>query len=253
MNTLAGKYALVTGGATGIGAGIVERLASLDARVACAYNSSQKDAAALAAKLKELGKDILTVKLDVARREEIEPTIRSISEHFGHSIDILVNNAGIAIDPMPVETMSIEVWEKIIAVNLTGAFLCTKYCIPGMKKTGWGRIINMSSVAARTGGGPGCAHYAATKGGLESLTWALARELGPFKITVNAVAPGCIDTRMLRELNGPEVLERVRKMLPLSWLGSPEDVAKAIAFLVSEEASYITGAVIPLNGGMRFD
>jgi 3-oxoacyl-[acyl-carrier protein] reductase len=253
MSTLSGRVALVTGGATGLGAAIVERLASLDAHVACAYNTSRTDAEALAEKLNGLGKSVFPVKLDVTKNQQVEAVVRNVSQHFGQPIHILVNNAGDAIGLAPVETMDVEVWKKVIAVNLTGAFLCAKHCIPGMKSAGFGRIINMSSVSARTGAGPGYAHYTASKGGVESLTRTLAKELGPFKITVNAVAPGLIHTRLLHRLNTPESLERQRRMMPLERIGLPEDVATVVAFLASEDAAYITGDVIPVNGGMRFD
>jgi NAD(P)-dependent dehydrogenase (short-subunit alcohol dehydrogenase family) len=253
MSTLSGRVALVTGGATGLGAAIVERLASLDVHVACAYNTSQADAEALAERLNGFGKTVFPVKLDVTKNEEVAAVVKTISQHFCQPIHILVNNAGDAFGLARVEIMEVEVWEKVIAINLTGPFLCAKHCIPGMKEAGFGRIINMSSVSARTGAGPGYASYAASKGGVESLTRTLAKELGPFKITVNAVAPGLIHTRLLHRLNKPEVLERQRIMMPLERIGEPEDVAKVVSFLASDDAAYITGDVIPVNGGMRFD
>jgi 3-oxoacyl-[acyl-carrier protein] reductase len=253
MKNLSNRVVMVTGGATGIGATVVQQFARAGYAVACCYNKSEEAAQALAARLAHEKKEILTVKMDVARSSEVRPGIALISSHFGGPITVLVNNAGDVIKTAPVEEMDEELWDLVLAVNLKGAFLCAKHCIPGMKSSGWGRIINVSSISARSGGGPGAAHYAASKAGVESLTRSLAKEVAPFNITVNAVSPGVVLTPIHERHNTPETLERLRQLVPLQRLGEPEEVASVVEFLASEGASYVTGAIVPINGGMRMD
>jgi NAD(P)-dependent dehydrogenase (short-subunit alcohol dehydrogenase family) len=248
-----GKVILVTGGGTGIGAACVERFASAGASVACCYNKSADSANALAGKLKEQGTPILTVKVDVSNGEEVRDAIAQTVDHFGAHVSILVNNAGDQIRPMAIDEMDEDLWDLVLAVNLKGPFLCSKYCIPAMKSAGWGRIINMSSISARSGGGPGAAHYAASKAGLESFTRSLAKELGPFGITANAVSPGVVYTPIHERFNTPESLEKLRQLIPALRLGEPREVAAVVAFLASDDASYVNGAMLPVNGGMRLD
>ena len=152
-----------------------------------------------------------------------------------------------------MEEMDEETWDLVIDINLKGSFLCAKYCIPGMKKAEGGRIINITSISARTGGGPGSAHYVASKGGLEALTRAMALELAPYNITVNGVAPGVIDTPIHQRTNTPEILEKLRQVIPLARIGAPDEVARVISFLASDDASYITGEIVAVNGGKRLD
>jgi NAD(P)-dependent dehydrogenase (short-subunit alcohol dehydrogenase family) len=244
---------MVTGGASGIGAAIVERLAVDGARVACCYNKSRRGAEALAERLSKKGSEVLTIKVDVTNGDEIRRAVEQISGHFAAPISILVNCAGDIIATAPVEQMTEELWNKVLTTNLTSAFLCAKYCIPGMKTVEGGRIVNITSISARSGGGPGAAHYAASKAGLESLTRALAKELAPFSITVNAVAPGVIYTSMHERFNTPESLEKLRQTIPLGRMGSPAEVASVVSFLASSDASYISGEIIAVNGGQRMD
>ena len=152
MDTFSGRVAMVTGGATGIGAAISERLALLDAEVACCYNTSRTAAEALAQKLKEQGREILPLKMDVTNGREVKDGIEAINRHFGRPITILVNNAGDQVAHAPLETMAEELWDKVISLNLKGAFLCAQGCIPGMKAAKGGSIINVSSISARSGG-----------------------------------------------------------------------------------------------------
>jgi 3-oxoacyl-[acyl-carrier protein] reductase len=252
-NGFAGKVVMVTGGATGIGAACVERFASLGASVACCYNKSAETAHALADKMKREGTPIYIAKVDVSNSSEVSGAVAGISEHFGAPVSVLVNNAGDQIRTMSIEEMDEDLWDLVLAVNLKGAFLCSKYCIPGMKLSGWGRIINISSISARSGGGPGAAHYAASKAGVESLTRSLAKELGPFGITANAVSPGVVYTPIHERHNTPESLEKLRKLVPVLRLGEPDEVAGAVVYIASEDASYVNGAVLPVNGGMRLD
>ncbi len=248
-----GKIVMVTGGATGIGAACVERFASMGANVACCYNKSEDMARLLSEKLAHYGTPIYTIKMDVSASSEVQNAISEIENHFGGQISVLVNNAGDQIRTMPVEELDEDLWDLVLSVNLKGAFLCSKYCIAGMKTVGWGRIINVSSISARTGGGPGAAHYAASKAGLESLTRSLAKELGSFGITANAVSPGIVYTAIHERHNTPENLEKLRQNIPALRLGKPEEVAGVVTFLASDDASYINGAVLPVNGGLRMD
>ncbi len=253
MDGLTGKVAMVTGGATGIGAACVRRLAAEGARVACCYNKSAAGAEALTEELTGKGQDVFAVRIDVTDSTQIKQGIATITEHFGQPIGILINNAGDIIKNVPADEMDEELWNLVIAINLTGTFLCSKYVIPGMKQLGEGRIINMGSISARTGGGVGAAHYAASKGGVEALTRALAGELGEYNITVNTVAPGVIYTPIHERHNTPESLERLRQQIPLKRIGDPPEVASVVAFLASDEGKYITGDNIAVNGGKRFD
>ena len=253
MTTLAAQVAMVTGGATGIGVAIVERLAKMDAQVACCYHKSRQAAEVLAARLQARGKEVFPVKINVADSQEVQAGIEAIVGHFGRPISILVNNAGDIVDTAPIDQMDEALWDMVIDINLKGAFLCAKYCLPAMKAAQRGRIINISSISARSGGALGAAHYAASKGGLEAFTRALAKEAGPYHITVNAIAPGVVYTAIHERFNTPEKLEELRQTVPLTRLGVPEDVAGVVAFLVSEDATYITGEVIAVNGGMRMN
>jgi 3-oxoacyl-[acyl-carrier protein] reductase len=248
-----GQVVFITGGATGIGAATVERFAGLGADVACCYHKSGTGAAALAAKLKARGSDIFLVHADVSDGQDVKAAVDATAAHFGRPISILVNNAGDNIDPAPVEMMDEALWSRVIGINLTGPFLCAKYCIPGMKALGWGRIINITSISARTGGGPGSAHYVASKAGLEGFTRSLAKELAPFNITVNGIAPGVVYTPIHERTNTPESLERLRQNIPLLRIGKADEVARVVTFLASEDASFMTGEIVAVNGGMRMD
>ena len=248
---LDGQVAIVTGGATGIGAAAVRLLASLGARVGCGYCKSSERAQRLAGELDASGAAVFPVRIDVTDAGQVKAGVDRVAEHFGGPVSILVNNAGDMSDPEPVESMSQEMWDAEIRLNLTSAFLCARHCIPGMKAGRHGRIINNTSLAARAGGGPGYVHYATCKGGMEAFTRGLAKELGPFGITVNAVAPGVIDTAIHQRSDTAGDLDEIRKRTPLGRLGRPEDVAAVIAFLAAKEASYITGETIAVNGGLR--
>lgn len=253
MSNLSGKVALVTGGATGLGAAIVERLAEDGAMVGCCYSKSEDKARELVQKLEAKGKKIFTVRMNLLNASEVKAGVQAIQEHFGQHIDILVNNAGDVFNGAPIDEMTEEAWDTIIGINLRGTFLCCKYCLPGMKAAKSGRIINMSSISARSGGGPGGAHYAASKGGVEAFTRALAKECGPYNITANAVSPGVVYTPMHERTNTPESLEKLRQLIPMQKLGVPDEVAGVVSFLCSEDARYVNGAIVPVNGGMRLD
>lgn len=243
------KAAIVTGAGRGIGLGIALAFAREGARVAlCELDASLLESAL--AEVEALGGQGLAFPMDVTRREQIDCVVRQVSNRWG-AIDILVNNAGI-YQVLPVEEITEEQWDRVLAVNLKGAFLFCQAVIPHMKGQGAGRIVSMASSAGKTGGTLAGAHYSVSKAGIICLTKQLARELGPHGITVNAVAPGRIDTPMIR-IASEEENEAFRLRTPLGRLGTPEDVANAVVFLASEEAGFITGEILDVNGGLLID
>ena len=240
------RIALVTGGSRGIGRAICLHLASMGAAIGIHYNSRKDSAIAVSELIREKGGHAALVQADLSQPGSGSRLLDSAINLLG-GVNILVNNAGIMTDS-PVSGMTDEMWEHSLAVNLTSAFRCARAAIPHMKHRGWGRIISLTSQAAYTGSS-NHAHYAAAKAGLLGFTYSLAKELGSFGITVNAVAPGRIYTDMLAETSkGRE--EEWLAQTPLGRFGSPEEVASAVGFLASEEAGYITGAVLQVNGGM---
>jgi len=247
--SLDGKVAVVTGGASGIGLGIAERLARDGARVVI-FDLSGDDAADAAAKIGADGGTAIGVAVDVADRTAIDRGVEEVHERFG-PVAILVNNAG-REGFAPFLSISQETWDGIIAVNLTGTFHCCQAMLPDMLSAGWGRIVNISSSSTH-GGQPLMTHYVASKSGVVGLTKSLALEFAPKGVTVNTIPPGFIDTPMTRrnEAKGllGEGVEHHAALTPVRRAGLPADIAAATAFLVSEEASYITGQVIGVNGG----
>ena len=240
------KAALVTGGSRGIGRAIALRLAAMGAKVAINYVSKPDAAQEVVDAIKAAGGDAGLYKFDVADAAAVNDGVTQIIEDFGR-LDILVNNAGITRDGL-VMKMKEESWDQVLDTNLKGAFNCIKAVNRPMMKQRWGRIINISSVIGFLGNA-GQANYAAAKAGLTGLTRSMARELASRNITVNGVAPGYIDTDMTRDL-GDEVKEKVLAEIPMRAMGSVEDVAGAVAYLASDDARYITGQFIHVNGGM---
>ena len=244
--TLSGKIAVVTGGSRGIGRAVCVRLAALGADVAVNYIGGSAEAAVTKELCVRLGVRAITAEADVADYAACEALFAVTERELG-APDILVNNAGITRDGL-ILRMTAEDFESVLAVNLKGAFYCTKLaCRPMMKKRG-GRIINIASVVGITGNA-GQANYVASKAGLIGLTKSSARELASRNITVNAIAPGFIETDMTNALS-EQIKEKMLESIPLNRLGSPEDVAAAAAFLCGEEAAYITGQVLCVDGGM---
>ncbi len=242
---LEGRVALVTGAAQGIGRAIALALAEVGADVA-GGDVKLEQLQGVAKEIEALGRKTLALHLDVSSPDSVKEAVDKTFEVFG-KIDILVNNAGITKDNLLMR-MKPEDWDLVLRVNLNGAFLCTRAVLPGMVKQRYGRILNIASVVAQAGN-PGQANYIASKAGIIGLTKAVASEVGSRNITVNAVAPGFIATAMTENL--PEAArQRLLSLIPLGRMGTDRDIACGVRFLASEEASYITGHVLNINGGM---
>jgi 3-oxoacyl-[acyl-carrier protein] reductase len=245
MFSLTGKVAVVTGASQGIGRETAMVLAEAGAKVAAAARNEEK-LASLVSGIAAKGGEALAVKMDVADAEQIKAGFKQVLEKFGR-LDILVNNAAITRDGLAMR-MKLDDWDAVLRTNLTGAHLCVQQALPVMMRAKSGRIINISSVVAETGNA-GQANYVAAKAGIIGLTKAIAIEIASRNITVNAVAPGFVETPMTDVL--PEkVKEELKARIPLGRLGLPKDVAAAIVFLASDEAAYVTGHVLDVNGGM---
>ncbi len=240
------KIALVTGGGRGMGRAISLALAQEGAKVCVNYFHSKDAAEEVVKRIKENGGEAISYKADVSKLEEVNRMVEEVNKRFGR-LDILINNAGLNIDKY-LMIMNEEEWDKVIDVNLKGTFNCSKAVSRIMIGQRSGNIINISSVSAITGAA-GQTNYSAAKGGMISFTKSLARELAPFGIRVNALAPGLIDTEMVKKMP-KKMLDQVLEMTPLKRVGTPEEVARIVTFLVSEEADYITGQVIRVDGGL---
>lgn len=245
MFSLSGKVALVTGASQGIGRDTALALSEAGAKVAVAARNEEK-LAALVAEIGGKGGEAFAVKMDVADAEQVKAGFKFVLEKFG-KLDILVNNAAITRDGLAMR-MKLEDWDAVIRTNLTGAHLCTQQALATMMRARAGRIINIASVVAQMGNA-GQVNYVAAKGGLIGLTKAIAMEIASRNVTVNAVAPGFIETPMTDVLTD-KVKEELKTRIPLGRMGSGRDVAAAVVFLASDEACYITGHVLDVNGGM---
>jgi len=243
--SLSGRVAFVTGASQGIGRACALKLATAGAAVAVAARNQEK-LNGLVNEITSAGGKAAAFTLDVSDEEQVKSAVKAAIVQFG-KIDILVNNAGITRDQL-VMRMKRADWDAVLQTNLTSAYLCIQQVIGSMLKQRWGRIINITSVFGQMGQA-GQANYAASKAGLIGLTMAIAREVGSRNITCNAVAPGFIETAMTAGL-GDELKQTAVKQIPLGRVGSVDDVAGAVAFLASDEASYITGHVLSVNGGM---
>jgi 2-hydroxycyclohexanecarboxyl-CoA dehydrogenase len=249
MTARSARVAIVTGGGSGIGLAISQRLAA-DGNAVAVFDRDEGSAIEAARGIEALGRTAIGVTVDVTDRSVIDAAVADVSERLGRPT-ILVNSAGLnAVDRFL--SITTERWNQILAVNLTGTFDCCQAVVPHMLEERWGRIVNISSSSAHSGQ-PMMTHYVASKAGVMGFTKALALELGPKGITVNTIPPGFVDTPMLRESerNGllGEGVEHHASLTPVRRVGRPEDIAAACAFLVSDEAGYVTGQVIGVNGG----
>lgn len=243
---LEGKVAVVTGGGRGIGAAIVRRLAQEGAAVVFCDISLDDETERLAREVTEAGGKVRALTADVRKYEEADRVVKTAQEEFGR-VDILINNAGVIRDTL-VLTMSPEDWDLVLSVNLTGVYNFSKAAALVMLRQRSGKIINLSSVAGASGG-RGQANYAASKGGINSFTRALALELGKRNITVNAVAPGVVTTSLSKTVR-TLTKDAIKKMIPLRRYAEPQEIAEVVLFLASPAADYITGQVITVDGGL---
>ncbi|MCK4348934.1 MAG: 3-oxoacyl-[acyl-carrier-protein] reductase [Thermoplasmatales archaeon] len=240
------KVALVTGSSRGIGRAIALELAKSGISIVINNHEDPQEGIKVVNEIDKIGQRAIYLQADVSDPEQVKKMIEKIIEEFGR-IDILINNAGITEDKM-LENMDIDQWNRVIAVNLTGTFNCTKAVIKYMKIQGSGKIVNISSISAQTGN-MGQSNYSASKGGIISFTKTVAKEYAKDGININAVAPGFIETKMLETI--PEkLMQKLLSQVPVRRLGKPEEVAKLVHFLASDDANYITGQVININGGL---
>jgi len=245
---LVGRVALVTGASRGFGRAIALAFAREGARIAANYFSSSGEADDVVAEAGRLGAEAFALHGDVAREDDARALVASTLDRFGR-LDILVNNAGIMVRG-PLLDVPMEQYRRMLDINVTGTLLCSRFALPPMIERGYGRIINLSSqLAQRAVGGGGFAAYAATKGAIESLTRALASEVGGHGVTVNAIAPGGIETDMSRDVMTPEYRARRLAELPLRRFGSVDDVAYAAVVLAADDAGYLTGQILHPSGG----
>jgi 3-oxoacyl-[acyl-carrier protein] reductase len=247
MSDLEGRVALVTGAGVGIGRAIAERLAEAGAAIGVHFHRSQAGAEEVAAGIQQNGGRAALLPADLSDPAQAQSLVGQCVHQLGR-LDILINNAGTAVQRSRLEDCSLEVWQKVIAANLTSAFLVIQAAIPHLRASGNGAIVNNLSLSIQTGGANGAGPYAIAKGGLQVMTRTLARELAP-QVRTNAIMPGVIETRHHEEFSTPERMQQYRDETPLQRNGTPEEVAGAVLLLVSDAGSFLNGALIDINGG----
>ena len=245
---LAGKVALVTGASSGIGAATARLLAAQGVRVAVGFHQNKKGAIEVLEKISASGGTAVAAMGDFRKTREIRSVVAQVVNEFG-PIDILINNAGSLVKRLPIREITEEMWDDVIALNLKSAVFASQAVAPSMIERRTGAIVNVVSIAGHNGGGPGAGTYATAKAGLTSFTKSLAKELAPHGVRVNAISPGVIDTPFHEVFSTPEMIAGFVKTIPLGRVGKSEECAQVIAFLASDKASYITGAIIPVDGG----
>jgi 3-oxoacyl-[acyl-carrier protein] reductase len=242
------EVAWVTGSSTGIGRAVAEGFAEQGCRVVVHYNASEDEAREVVEQIESSGGKAALVGGDVSDAGEVKRMVAEIEDRYGR-LDILVNNAGSLIERSTLEEMTEDLWDRVMQVNLKSVYLCSQAVLPIMKRQESGRIINVTSIAARNGGGPGSVAYATAKGGVSTLTRAMAKELISDGILVNGVAPGVITTPFHDRFTPPEMREGMARSIPMGREGTPEETAGAVLFLASSWADYIVGEIIEVNGG----
>ena len=242
------EVAWVTGSSTGIGRAVAVALAGQGRRVVVHYNASEDEAQEAVEEIEASGGVASIVGGDVSEADEVGRMVGEIEDRFGR-LDVLVNNAGSLIERRSLSEMTDDLWDRVMDVNLKSVYLVSRAVLPIMRRQGSGRIINMTSIAARNGGGPGSIAYATAKGGVSTLTRAMAKELVSENILVNGVAPGVITTPFHDRFTPPDVRENLKSAIPMGREGTPEETAGVVAFLASPAADYLVGEIIEVNGG----
>lgn len=249
IDDLKGKAVLITGASTGIGAAAAIAFGAHGARVAVHYNSSESEAQKTAAAVEKAGGKAMLIQGNLNQSSACKEVVEKALSAFGR-IDVLINNAGGLIQRVPVETVTDELFDQVLSLNVRSVLMCIAAVVPPMRKQGGGNIINVTSVAARHGGGPGAVLYAGSKGFVSTATHGLAKELVKDKIRVNAVAPGVITTPFHERYSTPQMLEGFKATIPMNRIGSADECAGAFLFLASEQMSgYVTGQILEVNGG----
>ncbi|MCW5625892.1 MAG: SDR family oxidoreductase [Burkholderiales bacterium] len=249
MADLKGKVVLVTGASTGIGAAAAEAFGANGAKVVVHYNASQDPAEAVAARIRKSGGDAITLQGDVTSTATCRTIVDQAVAKMGR-VDVLINNAGGLVQRVPVADLTDELFDKVLHLNVRSALMCIAAAVPHMRKQGGGNIINVTSVAARHGGGPGAVLYAGSKGFVSTMTHGLAKELVKDNIRVNAVAPGVIQTPFHDRYSSPQMMEGFKASIPMNRIGTADECAGAFVFLASDQLSgYVTGQIIEVNGG----
>lgn len=245
---LSGKIALITGGSSGIGAETARVFGELGAAIAIGFHRNRQGASQVCDHVSKAGGKIIAIEANLEELDRGRALVRETENRLG-PIDILVNNAGSLIERKPILGMTDETWNSVMRLNLDSAFVCARAAAPSMVARKSGSIINVVSIAGRNGGGPGSGAYSTAKGGLITFTKALAKELAPQGVRVNGVSPGVIDTPFHEVFSTPEMMATFVKSIPMGRLGTSIEIAKVIAFLASDAASYIAGETIEVNGG----
>ncbi|SRR6266496_4651121 len=245
---LTGKVALISGASSGIGAATASVFADLGAQVAIGYNGNHSGAERVRNEIAATGGKAITIRADMREADQVRLLVNRVVDEFG-PIDILVNNAGSLIERQRVLEITEERWDEVMDLNLKSAVLCSQAVAASMIDRRTGAIINVVSIAGRTGGGPGAGAYSVAKGGLITFTKSLAKELAPYGVRVNAISPGVIDTPFHQTFSTPEMIRNFIANIPLGRIGTPLECAKVIAFLASDTASYVVGETIEVNGG----
>lgn len=246
------KTVLVTGASSGIGRATALEFARAGARVVVHYHESKNAADEVVKKIREEGGEATAIQADVARKDQIRTLVEETMKAY-ENIHVLVNNAGSLVQRENLETMEESLWDRVMDVNLKSIFFVSQAVIPIMKSQNYGKIINLTSIAARMGGGIGAGHYSASKGAILTLTKNMAKELAPYNIHVNALSPGIIDTRFHERFTNRELFNKFKEQVVLKRAGTSEECAYPILFLASDFASYILGETIEVNGGQLMD
>lgn len=247
-----GKVVLITGASTGIGSAFAIEMGRLGAKVIVNYNASKEKADQVVAQIKGNGGVAIAIQADVSKENQVKNLFEQTFAAYGQ-IDFLVNNAGALIERRKVDEMTEDYWDQMMDVNLKSVFLCSKEVIDHFKKRQQGKILNVTSISARNGGGNGSVAYSAAKGAVSTMTRGLAKELVSYNVTVNGVAPGIIATPFHDRFTPPDIRDKAVLSIPMGREGTPEEVVGAMVFLLSDAANYITGEIIEINGGQLMD